>query len=76
MGAAKLGHVRFINDHIFKRTPGQLLMESRRSEVHVARHDIARLDEDARNEMLGTTDPGAWVPDTDSRSTAERSAQD
>ncbi len=41
------------DDHIDERAPGELLVQARGGEVHVARHDVARPDRDLREDVLG-----------------------
>ena len=50
--------VGFGNDDIDERPAGQFLMQPRGREIHVARHEIARLDEHPREDVLG---PAALV---------------
>ena len=45
--------VRLIDDHIHEGAAGQLLMQPGGGEVHVAGHEIALLDVDLREDVLG-----------------------
>ena len=45
--------VPFGNDHVDERAAGQFLVQPRGGEVHVARHRIARLDQQLREDVLG-----------------------
>ncbi|MEI2718807.1 MAG: hypothetical protein V9E87_01495 [Gemmatimonadales bacterium] len=45
--------VRLVDDHVVKGRTGQLLMEPRRGEVHVAGDVVTRLDQQLREEVLG-----------------------
>ena len=47
-----LGVVRIGNDHVNKRTAGQLLVQPSGGEVHITRNDVARLDEGLRQQVL------------------------
>ena len=41
-GVRVRGVVRFIDDHVDKRAPGEFLVQARGGEVHVAGNDVAR----------------------------------
>src|SRR5450756_1900933 len=41
------------DSHVHEGAPGELLVQARRGEVHVAGHDVAGLDEDLRQDVLG-----------------------
>ena len=43
----------FVNDDVSKNTPGDFLVQLGGREIHVARHDLARLDHDFGKNLLG-----------------------
>ena len=45
--------VRLGDDHVDKRAAGQFLVQPRGGEIHVAGHEVARLDQDPREDVLG-----------------------
>jgi hypothetical protein len=47
-----LGIMRRVDDDVLKRRAGELLVQTRGGEIHVARHAIARLDEQFRKDVL------------------------
>ena len=44
--------VRFIDNHIDERAPGEFLVQARGGEVHVAGDDVARVNHDLREDVL------------------------
>ena len=51
--------VGLVDDHVDERAAGELLVQPRRREVHVPRDDVAGLDQDLRQDVLGARAPGA-----------------
>ncbi len=45
--------VGFVHDHIDERAAREFLVQARGREIHVARNEIAGLDQDAREQVLG-----------------------
>ena len=52
-GCSLAGIVPFGNDHVDERAAGQFLVQPGGGEVHVAGHEVARLDEHLREDVLG-----------------------
>ena len=46
------GVVRFIDNHVDERAPGEFLVQARGGEVHVAGNDVARVNHDLREDVL------------------------
>ena len=47
------GVVRFIDNHVYERAPGEFLVQARGREVHVAGNDVAGVNHDPRKDVLG-----------------------